>query len=150
MMDILGKIGAYLIAYILVRAIELVFYPISFLILRPLRRVKSFSPLLMFVYDSSKACITILLAGWLIREIGQTPSWLMFLIPGYFVVWNAITRLNLAKAGLSNVRSMLAQNNEPESYNQKHDILIERAYVAGSYLGLTIGTNIVVQPFVFF
>lgn len=151
-MDFLVKVGSYVIAYAFMAAIELPFWPITKALMNSLRNHKRLSLLLLVVasLDTAKICSGVLMAGWLIHAIGQIPSWLMFLIPGYFMVQNDVMRIRRVKAGSSNVKIMLEGNTEPESYDKNHDLRVEQTHLVGDVLGWIVGTNIVVQSASFF
>ena len=146
----LGKIGAYVITFVVFAGIELPFFPITLSIAVALKKAKWLSPFVICLLDVVKIGAAVLLATWLIHKIGQSPSWLMFLIPGYLMVQNNLMRINRVKAGRSNVKRSLEQNGEPESYDQGHDQWIERAHLAGNVTGWIVGTNLVLQSSKFF
>jgi hypothetical protein len=100
--------------------------------------------------DAIKICAAVLLASWLIHKIGQSPTWLMFLIPGFLMYRNDLMRIKRVKAGRSNVKQMLEQNGHPESYDQRHDLWIERAHLLGDVSGWILGTNLFLQSAGFF
>lgn len=149
-MQILGKVGAYFIAYSLIIAIELPFLPITMSLIKPLRRFMRFSPLVLGFLSMAKICTAILLAAWLIHTIGQTPSWLMFLIPGYFMVHNNLKRIRLVEAGKSNIKVLLGQNAEPDSCDPTYDLHVEWTYLIGDILGWIIGIKVALHSASFF
>ena len=115
-----------------------------------LRKAKWVWPFVIGLLDTIKICLAVVFAAWLINKIGQSPAWLMFLIPGYLMVQNNVMRVNRVQAGRSNVKRLLEQYGEPESYDQKHDVWIERAALTGEIAGWIIGTNLVLRSAGFF
>jgi len=146
----LAKIGAYVIAFVVLAGIELPFFPITLSLSVALKKAKWLSPFVICLIDAIKIGVAVILASWLIHKIGQSPSWLMFLIPGYLMVQNNLMRINRVKAGRSNVKRILEQNGEPESYDQRNDLWIERAHLAGDVAGWLVGTSLVLQSSKFF
>ncbi len=145
-----GKIGAYVITFVVLAGIELPFWPITLSIAAALRKVKRFFPFVVCLLDVIKICVAMLFASWLVHKIGQSPSWLMFLIPGYLIVQNGLMRINRVKEGKSNVKRILEQNGEPESYDQRYDLLTERSHLVGDIAGWIVGTYLVLQTAKFF
>ena len=74
----------------------------------------------------------------------------MFLIPGYLIVQNNFMRINRVKAGRSNVKWMLERDGEAESYNQSHDLWVERGHLFGDVVGWIAGTNLILKSASFF
>lgn len=146
----LGKVGSYMIAFVVLAGVELPFLPIALVLSPALRKAKWVSPFLVGLLDTVKTCLAIVFAVWLINKIGQSSTWLMFLIPGCLMVRNDIMRVDRVKAGQSNVKRLLEHNGEPESYDQKHDLWIERAHLTGDIAGWIIGVNLVLQSAGFF
>ncbi len=146
----IGKIGAYVITFVVLAGIELPFFPITLSLSVAFKKAKWISPFVICLLDVIKIGAAVLLASWLIHKIGQSPSWLMFLIPGYLMVQNTLMRINRVKAGRSNVKRILEQKGEPESYDQRHDLWIEQAHLAGDVIGWIVGTNLVLQSSKFF
>jgi hypothetical protein len=146
----IGKIGAYVITFVVLTGIELPFWPITLPLAVALRKAKWFSPFVICLLDVIKICVAVLLASWLVHKIGQSPSWLMFLIPGYLMVKNDLMRINSVKEGKSNVKRILEQKGESESYDQRHDLLMERSHLVGDVAGWVVGTNLVLQTAKFF
>jgi len=68
-----------------------------------------------------------------VRQLGADPAWLMFLLPGVFVLWQDKTRLDAAQRGDSNVRELAGERGE--EYDQQHDIWMKKAYMAGDVSG---------------
>jgi hypothetical protein len=146
----LGKIGAYVITFVVLAGIELPFFPITLYLAVALKKAKWLSPFIICLRDVVMNVAAVFLASWLIHKIGQSPSWLMFLIPGYLMVQNNLMRINRVKEGRSNVKRMLDQKGELESYDQRHDLWIERAHLLGDVAGWIVGTNLVLQSSKFF
>lgn len=146
----LSKIGSYFIAFIVIASVEIPFLPITMALSAVLRKTKWVSPFLTGLLDTVKISLAIVFSGWVISKIGQSPAWLMFLIPGYLMVQNNIMRINRVKTGRSNVKRLLEQNGEPDSYDQKHDLWTERAHLTGDIIGWVIGTNLVLKLAGFF
>ena len=153
----LSKIGAYVITFLVFAGIEFPFFPIMLPVAVALKRAKRLFPrakwLFPFVvglFDVVKIGTAALLASWLIHKIGQSPSWLMFLIPGYFMVRNDRMRISRVKTGRSNLKRSFQQTGEPESYDQRHDLWTEQAHLAGDVVGWILGTNLVLQSAKFF
>lgn len=134
---------SYLIPLAILATIELPFLPFTFGIVPTLRKAKWFSPIVAGLLDAVKIFAGVLAAGWLIGLIGQAPSWLMFLIPGYLICYNDLSRIRRVKAGSSNVKRMLELAGEPESYDYKNDLKIEQAHLVGDIVGWVVGSNIV-------
>lgn len=63
----------------------------------------------------------------------------MVIIPGILSIQNGISRTKRAKEGISNVKSMLNNSGEPESYDQKSDGRIEYIHQIGDITGLILG-----------
>lgn len=63
---------------------------------------------------------------------------------------NNIMRIHRVKVGQSNVKLMLEQNGEPGSYDQTHDLWMERGHLIGDVTGWVIGTNLILQSASFF
>ena len=74
----------------------------------------------------------------------------MFLLPGYLMYQNNIMRVRRVKSGRSNVKLMLEEAGQPESYDQMHDLRVEQAHFVGDILGWIVGTNIALQSAGFF
>ena len=146
----IGKIGAYVITLVVLPGIELPFWPITLSLAVAFKKAKWFFPFVICLLDVIKICVAVLLASWLVHKIGQSPSWLMFLIPGCLMVRNDLMRINRVKEGKSNVKRIFEQNGEPESYDQRHDLLMERAHLVGEVTGWLVGTNLVLQTMKFF
>ena len=145
----IGKIGAYVIAFVVLAGIDFPLWPISCFLAVALKRARWAFPFVASLLNVVKICIAVLLASWLVAKIGQSPSWLMFLMPGVLMVQNDLMRIKRVKEGRSNVKRMLEQHSEPESYDQKHDLLTERAVLAGEIVGWLVGTNLI-RPIVNF
>lgn len=141
----LAKLGAYAIAFVVLAGIELLFFPITMTLVMAIRKAKWVAPFVFSLLDAIKICCGVLLAAWLIRKIGQSSSWMMFLIPGYFMVQNNLMRINNVKAGRSNVMRRLEQEGEPQSYNQKYDLWVERGHLFGDLVGWIVGTNLILK-----
>ena len=103
----LGTIGSYVIAFGVLVGVELPFFPITMGLSVALRKSKWVSPFVTGLVDAAKICLAVLFASWLIHKIGESPAWLMFLIPGYLMAQNNIIRINRVKAGRSNVKLLL-------------------------------------------
>jgi hypothetical protein len=145
-----AKLGAYVIAFVVLTGIEFPFLPITLALVMALKNAKWLTPFVTSLLDAMKICCGVLIAAWLIQMIGQTSSWLMFLIPGYLMVQNNLTRINRVRAGRSSVKRMLEQNGEPESYDQRHDLWVERGHLLGDVIGWIVGTNLVLRSASFF
>ena len=145
-----AKLGAYVIAFVVLAGIELPFLPITIGVSIALRKANWVAPFLFSLLGAIKICCGVLFAAWLIHRIGQSSSWLMFLIPGYLIVQNGLMRTNRVKAGRSNVKRILEQRGEPESYDQRHDLWVERGYLLGDLVGWIAGTNLILQSASFF
>ena len=141
----LAKFGSYFIAFIILALIDLPFSPFMMALVLVSKRVKWLLPFLFCLFDLLKICCGILLASWIIHKLGQPTSWLMFLIPGLLLLRNNYMRINRVKSGKSNVQRLLDQCYEPNSYDQKYDLLIERSHLFGEMVGWVIGTNLVLQ-----
>ena len=145
----LAKAASYVIAFVVLAGIELPFFPVTMALSIALKKVKWAAPCFTLVFDAFKICCGVLLAAWLDHKIGQSPSWLMFLVPGYLMVQNNMMRINRVKAGRSNVKRILEQRGEPGSYDQRHDLWVERGHLWGDVAGWIIGTSLV-RPSTFF
>jgi len=145
-----AKLGAYVIAFVVLAGIELPFFPITMALTMALKKVKWLALFVASFLDAIKICCGVLFAAWLIHKIGQTSSWLMFLIPGYLMVQNNLMRINRVRAGRSNVKRILERGGEPESYDQRHDLWMERGHLLGDVVGWLVGTNIVLRSASFF
>ena len=150
MLFIISKIGAYLIAYTMFIVIEFPFFAITALFLPIMRKLKNIVPAINLILTAIKICLAILVADLFISLIGQTSSWLMFIIPGYYMVHNDLMNIRQIKYGQSNVKLMLASNNELDSYDPKNHLQLHQAYLIGDVLGWTIGTNLILQTASFF
>ena len=139
------KLGAYAIAFVVLIGIELPFFPITLNLSRALRKSRWIALFVISLFDAIKICCGVLLAGWFISRIDQSPSWLMFLIPGYFMIHNSLLRINHVKNGHSNVKRILEQRGELELYNQRHDLWNERGHLLGDAVGWIVGTNMILQ-----
>ena len=147
---VLGKIGSYAIAFVVLAVVEFPFSPITIALSMAFRKVKWLSPIVTALFDAIKICLAILFASWLIDLVGESPAWLMFLIPGYLMCQNDIMRINRVKAGHSKVKFSLEKNGEAESYDQKLDLWTERAHLIGDVTGWIVGMNLILQPAAFF
>jgi len=146
----LARLGAYLIAFVVLGSIPYLCYPIMMTVAWALRKAYWVAPLVFCVLDAVMRCCSIFLAAWLINRIGQSPSWLMFLIPWYLMVQNDVMRINRVKAGKSNLKRMHEQAGQPESYDQRLDLWVERGHLAGDVVGWTAGANLTLQAASFF
>ena len=146
----LVRIGAYGIAFVTLAVIEIPFLPVSIAVAYGLKNVKRLYPWFTLILDAIKIVAAIYFAGWLIEKIGQSPSWLMFLIPGYLLFHNGMTRVSRAKKGISRVRLALQRRGEPVSYDQADDIRLELMHLKGDMIGLFIGSCITLQSASFF
>lgn len=146
----IARIGAYAITFVILAGSEIPFFPITLFLSIALKKAKWLLPFIHCILDVIKVGFAVLLASWLIYKIDQAPSWLMFLIPGYLVVHNNLMRINRVKAGRSNVKRILERNGEPESYDQRNDLWIERAHFVGDVVGWIAGTNLVLRSSSFF
>lgn len=146
----LVKFGAYVIAFVVLASIELPFFPITMALARALKKAKWLAPFVTSLLDAIKICCGVLIAAWLIHKIGQTSSWLMFLIPGCLMVQNNLMRINRVRSGRSNVKRMLEKDCEQESYDQRHDLWVERGHLLGDVVGWIVGTNLVLRSASFF
>ena len=141
----LAEISSYVIAFVVFLIIPIPSSLLSVMLVPLLKRVKWVAPLSNLIINAVGVYIGVLIASWLISEIGNTPSWLMFLFPGYYMVQNDVGRINRVKAGKSNVQMMLEANDEPESYDQSHDLWCERGNILGDVIGWCAGTIITLQ-----
>ena len=146
----LAKLGAYVIAFVILAGIELPFFSIAMPLSMALKKVKWAAPFLFSLLDAIKICCGVLLAAWLIHKIDQSSSWLMFLIPGYLMVQNNLMRINRVKAGRSNVKRMLERDGEAKSYDQRHDLWVEGGHLFGELVGWIVGTNLILKSASFF
>ena len=146
----LARLGAYVIAFVVLAGIELPFFPVTMALSAALKKAKWVAPFVTSLLDAIKICCGVLLAAWLIDKIGQSSAWLMFLIPGYLMLQNNVIRINRVKAGRSNVKLMLEQGGEAESYDQAHDLWVERAHLLGDAVGWIVGTNLILESASFF
>lgn len=151
----LVKISSYLTAFVFLATVELSFAPISMSLAMLMRRVNRESRLwlsipITFLYDTTKIIIVILFATWIIKKIGGSPSWFMFIVPGILMYRNDMLRLRWAKSGTSGVRAIFERAGEPESYSQSHDVWMERAHLGGDMFGWVIATNLFLQSAEFF
>ena len=73
------------------------------------------------------------------NKLNIQPTLLMVIIPGILSIQNGNSRIKRAKEGASNVKSMLDNSGEPESYDQKSDIKTEYINQIGDILGLILG-----------
>lgn len=141
----LGIIGSYIIAYVILAGIELPVSPFRLALNGLFGKPKSVSPVVSGLLYSTKTCLLVLLTSWLIHLIGQSSAWLMFVIPGVHMVWNDIMRVNAVIDGSSDVKDFLEYTVEPETYDQVHDLRTEQAHLMGDIIGWIIGTNLVLQ-----
>jgi hypothetical protein len=147
----LGKLGAYVIAFVILAGKEILAFPFTMGLSTVVRkRTKWVAPFVSPLLDVVTTCCAVLIAAWLIRKIGQSPTWLMFPIPGGLMVENDLMRINRVKAGRSNVKRLLEQRGEPESYDQRHDLWVERRHLLGDAIGWIVGTTLVLQSASFF
>ena len=146
----LALVGAYVIAFVVLAGIELPFIPITSAATMAVRKAKWMAPFAFSLLDVIKICCAVLLAAWLIRCIGQSSSWLMFLIPGCFMVQNDFMRINRVKMGGSNVKRMLERAGEPESYDQQGDLWVEYGHLFGDVIGWIVGATLILQSASFF
>ena len=70
----IGKIGAYVITFVVLAGIELPFLPITLSLAVALKKAKWFLPFVTCLLDAIKICAAVLLVSWLIHKIGQSPS----------------------------------------------------------------------------
>lgn len=143
-------IASYIIAIVCLALAELVFSPVSMGLLPVVRTAKRIAPIITVFLDATKITVMISLAVWLIRLIGGTPSYLMFIIPGLMMYGNDQRRIRVAKQGASNVRMMLEAAGEAHSYNQELDIRTENAHLIGDLIGWITGISIWLQSAPFF
>lgn len=146
----LGTLGAYVIAFVILAGKELLSFPFTMGLSTVMRKTKWAAPLVFPLLDAVTTCCAILIAAWLIHKIDQSPSWLMFLIPGGLMVKNDLMRINRVQTGESNVRRILEQRGEPESYDQEHDLRVERGHLLGDAIGWIVGATLVLQSASFF
>jgi hypothetical protein len=146
----LAKLGAYVIAFVVLAGIELPFFPVTMALTMALKKAKWLAPFVASLLDGIKICCGVLIAAWLIYKIGQTSSWLMFIIPGCLMVQNNLMRINRVRAGRSNVKRMLEQVGESESYDQRYDLWVERGHFFGDVVGWIVGTTLVLRSASFF
>lgn len=146
----LARLVSYLIAFVVLAGVELPFVPITLALSMSLRKARSLVPFLTSLLDAIKICCGVLFASWFIHKIGQAPSWLMFLIPGYLMLQNNLMRINRVKGGRSNVKRMHEQSGEPGLYDQRLDLWVERGHLLGDVVGWAVGTNLVLQSASFF
>lgn len=135
-------LAAYAIAFASLAAIELPFWPISWILAHLLRSARSLAPYVVGLLDILKIFVAVAFATWAIGAIGSEPVWLMFIIPGVAMCMNDLDRIRFAKRGISGVHRLFEGSGEPESYDQTADISMERAHVTGDLLGWLFGVTV--------
>ena len=148
----LGKLAAYAIAFLVLAGIPLVFFPFSLALAMGTKKTmgKWAAPFVFPVLDAFQIACGVLIAEWVIHKIGQPCSWLMFLVPGCLMVQNDLMRINRVRAGTSNVERILERGGEPQSYDQRHDLWVERGRLVGDVVGWIVGTSLVLRSAPFF
>lgn len=152
-MEVLIKIGSYVIAFVCIAAMwyELLCFPLTMSLVVLVRKISKWLGVpVMLLLDAAKMTAAVFLSVWLITKLNGAPSWLMFIIPGVLVYQSDMWRLRRAQRGTSNVRKMLEGAGEPESYDQRHDIWMERAHFGGDMLGWIIGAGLCLRSASFF
>ena len=73
-------------------------------------------------------------------KLNIKPTLLMVIIPGALTIENNISRINRAKKGIANVKHMLENSDESDSYEQKLDVRNEYGHLIGDVTGLLLST----------
>ena len=135
----LAKLGAYTIACLVMGLIEVLFFPVTIAVATAFRQAKAAYVWACALQDIVKVVVAFWLVTWLVAKIGQQPSWLMFLIPGIWLLHRGLIRVSHARAGTSRVHQALALSGRMEDYDQAHDIRLELMHLKGDIAGWLIG-----------
>ncbi len=148
----LGKLAAYAIAFLVLAGIPLVFFPFNLALMMGAKKTmgKWTATFVFPAFGAFQIACGVLIAGWVIHKIGQPCSWLMFLVPGYLMVRNDVMRINRVRAGASNVKRILERGGETQSYDQRHDLWVERGHLVGDVVGWIVGMSLVLRSAPFF
>ena len=111
------------------------------------KKYESDKPYLIGTFTTCAVAIVaaIAFAVWLIRLIGQEPTYLMFIAAAFFMLSNDYKRIDSAVRGTSGVRQMMERQGEGEYYDQKGDIRAKQAELWGDLVGWFAGVFLFIK-----
>jgi hypothetical protein len=141
-MDNIKVVIMYILSIFIVSIVGSLFGFLLILI-PPLRLLLTRLKSLLYVFTLSINIASNFFAVFLIvsicNKLNIQPTLLMVIIPGILSIRNGNSRIKRAKEGASNVKNMLDNSGEPESYDQKSDIKTEYINQIGDIVGLILG-----------
>jgi hypothetical protein len=105
-----------------------------------MRKIKLIMPIILAVLDIASNFIAVFIIVLLCDKLNIKPTLLMVIIPGALTIENNISRINRAKKGIANVKHMLENSDESDSYEQKLDVRNEYGHLIGDVTGLLLST----------
>jgi len=144
-------VASYITAFILNGVVNMIALLIL-VILAPFinLRYRSFAPVVHFLY----AFVAGAGAVWAYTILSQNTSlelaYFMLLAPTIFQLFNDTKRVNRAKQGLSGVKRMLENIDDPKSYDQTIDVKSEQSAEFGRLVGFVVSMALLVGRAPFF
>jgi hypothetical protein len=139
------KTVAYVITLLVTVVLEYLFPLMLLTMSLPLRRWKWIAIPATFTGGIVQGVVTVLLAAWIVRTIGASLSWLMFLIPFCLVIRGQLQRIRRVYRGVSGVKLMMERSGQLDSYDKRHDLLTAYASAVGLWSGWVVGMNLCLQ-----
>ena len=139
-MEPIKVILIYILAFFIVAFFGNIFI-LLFISLGPLmRKIKSIMPIISAALDIASNFIAIFIIVLLCDKLNIKPTLLMVIIPGVLTIQNNTSRIKRAKKGIANVKHMLENSGESDTYEQELDVRNEYAHLIGDVTGLLLGT----------